>query len=51
MLYPPIEMEEGIAIGLDEVEWERILKRLGRNPNHFEANIFSSDSITAITNR
>ncbi len=42
MLYPPIQLEEGLEIGLDEIEWDSILKRLGRNPNHFEANIFSS---------
>lgn len=41
-LYPPIELEEALALGLDEIEWESIISRLGRNPNHFEASIFAS---------
>lgn len=35
-------MGEGLAFGLDEVEWERIVDRLGRNPNHFECSIFAT---------
>ena len=41
-LYPQIKLEEGLRIGLDETEWERIVDRLGRNPNHFEAKIFAA---------
>lgn len=41
-LYPPIEIEHALSLGLDEAEWESIVSRLGRNPNHFEASIFAS---------
>jgi phosphoribosylformylglycinamidine synthase subunit PurL len=41
-LYPPIGMEEGLSFGIDDVEWERIVDRLGRNPNHFECSIFAT---------
>ncbi len=41
-LYPPITMEQGLAFGLDDVEWERIVDRLGRAPNHFECSIFAT---------
>ena len=41
-LYPAISLEEGIELGLDEIEWDRIVTRLGRNPNHFESSIFAS---------
>jgi phosphoribosylformylglycinamidine synthase subunit PurL len=42
MLYPPILMEEGLALGLDDAEWEKIIERLGRPPNHFECSIFAA---------
>lgn len=42
MLYPPIQMEEGFALGLDELEWQKIIDRLGRAPNHFECSIFAA---------
>lgn len=29
-------------MGLDEVEWDRIVDRLGRAPNHFECSIFAA---------
>ncbi len=41
-LYPQIKLEEGLEIGLDETEWDKIVDRLGRNPNHFEAKIFAA---------
>ncbi|HMO17768.1 MAG TPA: AIR synthase related protein [Oligoflexia bacterium] len=42
MLYPPVSMEEGLQLGLDEIEWEKIIERLGRAPNHFECSIFAA---------
>ncbi len=41
-LYPPINLETALDIGLDIIEWERIVERLGREPSHFEASIFSA---------
>lgn len=41
-LYPAIELEEGLALGIDDIEWDSIITRLGRNPNHFECSIFAS---------
>lgn len=42
MLYPPVTMEEGLTLGLDETEWEKIIDRLGRPPNNFECSIFAA---------
>ncbi len=42
MLYPPISMDEGLSLGLDETEWEKIIDRLGRPPNKFECSIFAA---------
>lgn len=50
-LYPPIKMEEGLRIGLDDIEWERIVDRLGRAPNHFEASIFASLWSETVSNK
>ena len=41
-LYPPVEREFALALGIDEMEWDRIVDRLGRPPNHFECYIFAS---------
>lgn len=41
-LYPPVEKEYGLALGIDEIEWDRIVDRLGRPPNHFECHIFAA---------
>jgi phosphoribosylformylglycinamidine synthase subunit PurL len=41
-LYPPVERDFAFKLGLDEVEWEKIVDRLGRNPNHFECTIFAT---------
>ncbi len=41
-LYPAIVLEEGMELGLDGLEWERIVERLGRDPNHFEASLFAT---------
>ncbi len=41
-LYPPIDINEGFALGLDELEWEKVVDRLGRPPNHFECSIFAA---------
>lgn len=40
-LYPPIGFDDARRYGLDEVEWERIVDRMGRNPNDMEAAIFA----------
>ncbi len=36
----PITQNQGLNFGLEEVEWDRIVDRLGRAPNEFEALIF-----------
>jgi phosphoribosylformylglycinamidine (FGAM) synthase-like enzyme len=41
-LYPPITLEEGLQLGLDAIEWESIVDRLGRDPNHFESSVFAT---------
>ena len=41
-LYPPINQEYASKLGLDELEWEKIVDRLGRAPNHFECAIFAT---------
>lgn len=41
-LYPPVDQAYAEAVGIDEIEWERIVDRLGRPPNHFECSIFAS---------
>lgn len=41
-IYPPVDFNHASTnYGLDEVEWERIVERLGRNPNDLESAIFS----------
>lgn len=41
-LLPPITLEEGLKLGLDEIEWDKIVDRLGRPPNSFECSIFAA---------
>lgn len=50
-LYPPIEFEQAAELGLDEVEWEKIVDRLGRPPNHFEASIFAALWSETVSNK
>lgn len=41
-IYPPIEYSYAKEhYGIDELEWEKIVDRMGRNPNDMEAAIFS----------
>ena len=41
-LYPPVEKSFALSVGLDETEWDRIVDRLGRPPNHFECKLFTA---------
>ena len=41
-LYPAVNFEYAKKIGLDEIEWDKIIDRLGRSPNHFECEIFAT---------
>ena len=41
-IYPPVSFEHASTnYGLDEIEWERIVERMGRNPNDLESAIFA----------
>ncbi|MCB0323280.1 MAG: hypothetical protein KDD69_06880 [Bdellovibrionales bacterium] len=50
-LYPPVEPEQAFALGLDEVEWDKIVDRLGRPPNQFECHIFATLWSEAVSNK
>lgn len=41
-LYPPVDLAHAQRMGLEEIEWDRIVDRLGRPPNHFECEIFAT---------
>ncbi len=40
-IYPPVTFEHAQTYGIEDIEWERIVDRLGRNPNDLECAIFS----------
>lgn len=41
-IYPPVEYSYAKeTYGLDDSEWERIVDRMGRNPNDVECAIFA----------
>lgn len=39
--YPPVDLEIARSLGLDEFDWERVVKRLGRAPNKFECHVIA----------
>ncbi|MFN8389601.1 MAG: AIR synthase related protein [Bdellovibrionota bacterium] len=41
-IYPPVDFKHASTnYGLDETEWERIVDRIGRNPNDMECAVFA----------
>ena len=40
-IYPPVTFEHAQTYGIEDIEWERIVDRLGRNPNDLECAIFA----------
>lgn len=41
-IYPPVDFKHAsTCYGIEDVEWERIVDRMGRNPNDMECAIFS----------
>lgn len=50
-LYPAVEQDFAASLGLDEIEWDRIVDRLGRPPNHFECRVFATLWSESVSNK